>query len=571
MAKTVKVRKVVVECPQLSEITDEKARITSCRLECQVNSPSRAIIGVAIAEPANPDEIGIRAEKAEYSLRDLLTLSGDYQASLFDAKGNHVELFVKNYDIDGTTLLNEVVVAGVLSAPTFRVVAGKLTTTFSVLSKDSLMEAFNPSIYANVGHTHGGSTQNTPDLFTAFRSTFNSNNDNVVSSHIRNILKLTARDEDSIFKREMIVPSGATGLEADNNRIIFENAHTDNNADDVLPVIEGLLSRSDPLTTLLPNPGDWDGSPLGDDAPNLFEAKEGTVVGPRISLDTYHSWLLREFLGSKNFYNFLLQSVCPGFLFDYVCPFYKSTTPTSRIQHSRVNAQSPGIQTAFVEEVKSISLNLASSYQRPIAQMIVHGSVLRPHGAMSGTATPLGAHPPSPIPKGGKVINQAAPGWWSSAVYNEQQLEATPKDAEGILGSGRQINKSADAKTDTTDRIQGLPDEKTFLQNWATLQYGNMTLQHTHAAVIIPLDLSWGGDNPSKTIGERIQVSGRFDDDIVFFEGFLQAVSHEISVEGGSHAAAAQTHLEFSHIKTYSSKYSQVFQLPGDVNAANAT
>ena len=409
------------------------------------------------------------------------------------------------------------------------------------------------------------------DLSRVFRDTFTSNTGaNKVSAHIADLLDVTVDDSEGIFERSLLVPAGSTKEEQSNNKIIFKNAQETNKDANILDIIKGLLSRSESFTSLLPGPGDWEGSPLVDDI-NLFEHPEGPPL-TRIDLDTYSKWLLREFLSSKNFYNFLLQSVCPSFLFDYVCPFYDESSPTSRLQYTKVNTQPDGVKVHFLDEVKSVSLNLASSYQRPISQIITHGTVTMPHGAAAGTQTPLGAHPPAPDPKFGKIVNMSAPGWWSSYHRNEQQLAEAPKTSDGIQGNGRQIKANAQNKTNDIKKIHKEPKELSFLQNWATLQYGNLALQHTHAALVLPLDLRWGKD-PDFQIGERILIiagkpaAGIEATKKPYFEGFLQAVSHDIAVES-SGTGVSQTHLEFSHIKTYGASDGPVgwsiFSLPGD-------
>jgi hypothetical protein len=565
-AKNVEVRKIEVSCPELDAITGEQAQITSCRLECQANSPARAIVGVTLNEPKNPQQLSIATIKGPAVLRDLLYHSQVFQTQLFKKQGSTATLTVINRKIDGTEL-DRVVISGLLSSPTFRISAGNLVATYSILSEDTLMEGFNPSIYRTIHHTHGGASGKSPDLHVAYSTKLFEDKTPYIYKHIQELLKLTVDDTENIFKNELLNAPGTTPDEKNNKQVIQENAMAANH--DVKDIIEGLLRRSGSTPGQTGQFITWNGDPA-DEELNLFEHPDS----PRealLDMNVYTQWMVNEYTSSRNFYNFLMQTICPNFMFDYICPFSSNTAPASRIQHSKVNRQTHALPEVSVPFLKSISLNLASSYQRPLGQVIVYGSSAEMHGDGSGEYSPVGAWPNPIDPIGGKVLNQTAPSWWSPNIQSEQGLIDTPRTADGILRNGRQIQQNSNQKStaiQTINKNAALSGQnQNFLELWARKQYGGMALQHTSANIIMPLDLRWGSEltGMTRTIGERIKVR---NDDITqigstepLFSGFLQSVVHEINLESGGNYGVSETHLEFNYIKMPDT------ELPGDMMA----
>ena len=477
----------------------------------------------------------------------LMDLSTDFQKAVFDSVklGSDCTITVDDNTIGNG---NNLVFKGTVSSPNLAVSAGNLSASFSVLHEDTQMEAFNPSIYQTDQHSMGGGHDGS-DVLDTFASLFDGHGkvgkSHQVSDHIQMLLNATVHDNK--ITELILYPAGKDPANASHRTAVVRNAHEINRV--FVTKVEDFLNRSKTGTGLhIPD--------IGDRLQEFALLSGGEAGGAKVDLPTYRKWMLSSYLGSKNFFNFLVSTICPAFLFEYVC----NLDAKSYMQHVHYNHEPKatiGIKPA------SISLNLGSTYQRPLGQVVVYGPGADVFG--NGTTDALmdiGAWPNPIDPPGGKIINLQAPGWYAPQGNMPEQIFIEPVKRPAGAQGGRQIQPNALQKARTVAKLQGAnqKDVISFLQIWARKNYGLFALQNTSASFTLPLDVSWGHTD-GKPIGERYEITIEpvgAGYPVEVFEGHLQRVKHDVILQGAANQGSATTTLEFQYIKMPG------FELPGD-------
>jgi len=537
----IELRNVSIEVDAPSIYNWELYEISSFSLEASCGEPARATIN---ANKAIADVTSLRGEE---EMSDLMDLSADFQKAVFESVKLGSDCTIKVNDNtrgDG----NLIEFKGTVSSPSLSVSAGNLSASFSVLHEDTQMEAFNPSIYQTDQHSMGGGHDGT-DVLSRFSSLFDgapgAAKSHQVSDHIQMLLDATVHDGGTT--EIILYPAGKDPANAEHRTTLVRNAHEINRV--FVTKVEEFLKRSKTGTGLhVPD--------IGDRIKEFTLLDGGEAGGAKVDLPTYRKWMLASYLGSKNFFNFLVSTVCPAFLFEYVCNL-DSQSYMQHVHYNHLPKDEIGIKPA------SISLNLGSTYQRPLGQVVVFGPSADVMGdGTSDALMDIGAWPNPIDPPGGKIINLQAPGWYAPQGNMPEQIFIEPVKRPAGAQGGRQIQPNALQKARTVAKLQGAnqKDVISFLQIWARKNYGLFALQNTSASFTLPLDVSWG-QVKGKPIGERYTITiepvGK-GYPVAVFEGHLQRVKHDVILQGAANQGSATTTLEFQYIKMPG------FELPGD-------
>ena len=268
--------------------------------------------------------------------------------------------------------------------------------------------------------------------------------------------------------------------------------------------------------------------------------------------DIYCQWMSGQYSQSKNFYSYLLSTICPSFLLEYVC----NLDGESYLEHPQVNS----IQETSMQVLTSgLSYSLASKYQKSLGQVVTssQGVPIWGDGSTKAMGARIAGYPNPAAPEEGRYVTTQAPGWFKGTSYNKDQNFLA--EIEGHRSPGQIADEDLEV---LRDKVESRPSHEqlgySFLEAWSHKQYNLWALKNTTATFEIPLDVTWG--TKEKPIGRRYQmmIQNPAGPVPVMMRGYLNRVMHTVDVNGDSSTGSAQTVLDFTHIKTPD------FVLPGD-------
>ena len=525
MANPVDLREVKVTSTLLGD-TLEPSRVT-CIASC--GEPARVEMDINVV---SSDKM---AAKTDDELSEILDINKQYQLDAFSDNAARASVSIIDNILGDSS--NSLTFDGFISAPGFQVSSGSFGAQISIIQEDIQMENFNPSVYAADPASYGQSHADTvaADFFNSLMGTGRAKS---VSEHLLMLLSASHGNPKMTFNIPVAIEAfdgaGPTG----NRKKQMLAIHQANG--NSIDYIKGFLGRS--INTLLQVDSDPNNT-VEDLA--LLSADAGTDIG---NFDTYRHWLHNAYVGSKNYLNFILSTVCPSFLFEYVC----NMDGYSYMQHPKTNHKE--FTEASIQPL-SIKFNLASRYQKAIGQVASFGTGTGKHGDGPGSPLHMGAYPNPPAPETGKFISTSMPGWFNHTTYKKpfDYIANTGghRDPVGVAEADVQMVKEA-------KDVKPLQDNKgNFYEVWAQKQYYLWALKNTSAAFTVPLDVSWAGR--SKPLGERysILIQNPDGENLSMIRGYLNRVVHNIQTNAANSNGTAQTQLEFTHIKTPD------FELPG--------
>jgi len=527
MPKEIDLRAIKVESDLLGD-TLQPSRIT---LVAQCGEPARVELDVNVVTNEKIQSQG------EEDLAAVLMLNKTYQEKAFseEASKARISLIDNTLGDDSNTLEFN----GFISAPGFQIAPGSFGAQVSAIHEDVRMESFNPSVYAIAPAQFGTSFKSTVDAeFT--KRLQGAGRTKSVAEHIKYLLESSVSSDKLVSLNNAAAIQAYSGKGAANNaKKHYLNIHQANKKE--VDYITEFLNRS-PNTVIQVDQNEGN---TVDNVPLFTELQADDIA----VLMQYKNWMQNSYTGSKNFLNYILSTVCPNFLFEYVC----NMDGHSYIQHPQVN----GLETEEAEiEALSINFSLAARYQKSIGQVVTFG----PGNASWGDGAlnqglHMGAYPNPPAPDTGKFISTNMPPWFHHTThfqdFNYIAVTDGHRDPDGVADADLQKLQ------DITD-VSGLKDAgSNFYKVWSQKQYYLWALKNTAATFEIPLNVEWGTLN--KPLGARYTVAVTSTDGgaTKMVRGYLNRVVHHVQTNASGATGLAKTSLEFTHIKTPG------FELPG--------
>ena len=427
---------------------------------------------------------------------------------------------------------------GISSAPGLKVNAGKIGEQRTIIHPDQQISGINLSIYTLKDETGNSSSLPLDEIDPLSEDT--------VAHHIDSMIKFNIDETKNEYKGKSQGINPELQDAHDNNKKIYDS------------ILSKILNGS--VDTKL----GW--------ADRANEILAGNFQ--------YMNSISQVLGQSTNYLTTQNSYLCPSFLFTYICGF-DNGEGDSRLFHSQVNAGKGS--SYYVEadvDLISLNYNMGNTGELALGQIILTTNIMGRYGDLSETghgagtssgqvskAMPLnGMWPPQKIPKHGDTRTIMMPRWMEHQYAPAQPgqinagLDGQPAPRDPDVNAQAGIDKLAE-KHD--GRIEGTTE---FLKLWAQKHYVQQALQNHTCSIQIPLDIRWGCSRPSplpvgnlqdatagggRPVGLVYKVSANNykegQSKVFLFEGYLQSVTHEVSV--GEAQGRATTHLVFSHVK----------------------
>tara|TARA_B100002019_G_scaffold293300_1_gene319956 strand:- start:6059 stop:7717 length:1659 start_codon:yes stop_codon:yes gene_type:complete len=540
MSEEVELKEVFVEGSFKDKFT-ALGVVSKVTMTAQCGEPSR--VDLHLSGPNNKNQ-DVNVISSGAQLQAMLDANKKFQEESWS--GTHgetetVELIVQK---DGKTE-SKAVFTGVIASPGFSISSGQFASVCSLVHEDVQMESLDPSIYLRQSITMGTAEEpNKRLLNSAFMFDFRDGvRKQPLNKHIELLLQCSVENPNMNWKL------GDPDKQKDNVKKNFEDAddicqeiHRNNKAQLKAGPIRGFLSRSTD-TELQDDSGDLSMSVDLMGGPSTYEC----VCNP----ESYTEWICSAYGSSRNFYNFIMQTICPNYLLEYTCQI----DGDSKVGHPQTDTKTPKAETV---EIQSFSFNLGSRYQRSLGMVVCNGVSKGVTGMHENTnpEADMGAYPETVDPENGKIIHTERPPWFETIMRaplpeTKEEVKDNKVIPEGRNPEQRGQKDSKKAVDDHDKNFQGKGQNPTdFLKLWAEKQYRLWGLKNTTATVTLPLSLEWGTVENNKPIGKRYLIKAKPGPDGKggsLFEGYLNRVVHNAAV--GRDMGNASTILDFTHIK----------------------
>jgi hypothetical protein len=397
---------------------------------------------------------------------------------------------------------------------------GAVNIGMTLLHEDIKLQNFNTSIYTGVSPMGWGQVrglENAPIAGNLLGVEYNA--DAGVAEHIGYVLDET-HDNKDLKNTLRSIDKKLDDVKKIRLAIFDQNG-------DSIKVVKEFLSNS---TNTKMQADTSAGDPLGESL--MFE--KGKAV---CDIGAYYSYLSRRFVSSGNFLSYIQQSICPSFLFNFICNF----DGRARMEHGKWDHTA---EKSVSLKIKEIHYNLAPRYQRALGQVVCQSNSADRYGAGGIPDELLGAFPNPLSPSDGKISMVAAPDWFKATGDHHEQSYIYSPDGN------RDIDENADgivSKQEFANATSiGYDLAPSFLTTYAQKGYIATALQAAVCVVKTPLDVSWGSES-GNSLGERYSVKSS-ESGAVLFRGLLHGVTHQLDVSGGQEGIA-ETTLRFTHIK----------------------
>ena len=536
MSEKIELREVSVE----SDLFKNQLQPSRVNMIAQVGEPARVEMEVNLVTNEK------LATKSDEDLQELLDLNKDYQTQAFqvDTASEATINVSDNILGDGG---NNLSFRGFISAPGFQIAPGTFNAKVSAVHEDVRMENFNASIYASDGVAFGSTRANRSGSgMRLLDENFSEyiENGGATDSIADQIIGLL----DASVDAQNMSPNDFARVQA----FMTDKGHHTAQLRLAQQIHEKNQGRTDFIKSFLARSKDTIN--LSDPSSGLdliqpLTANRSEDIAER---SIYTHWMSNSYGQSKNFYSYLLSTICPAFLLEYVCNFYEGG---SYIEHPQVNSE---IEKEVEIMAKSINYSLASRYQKALGQVVTssRGVPIWGDGNAKGSGARMAGWPNPASPEEGRYIQTEGPPWFKGTQYHKDQNYIA--EIEGPRNPEAAADEAFEDFQDVVDREAAEKPGFDFLEAWSKKQYNLWALKNTNANFEVPLNVAWGGqDFP---IGRRysLKVKNPTGAAPIVMRGYLNRVIHTMDVNADSSTGTAQTTLDFTHIKTPG------FVLPGD-------
>ena len=503
----------------------------------QCGEPSRVDLHLSGPNSQNKDVNVITSGK---QLQEMLDTNKDFQKDTWLQNSDPQTVTLQVFEGQGDAPESEIEFTGLLSSPGFSIAPGQFASTCSLVHEDVMMESIDPSIYLRTGVVMGaGEEANKSCLYAACLTDFeDSVRKQTLNQHIQLLLDKSINGNFEWSTKDPDKQGGNVNKNFESADELCEMIHKNNGTQYGKAKVAAFLGRSTD-TMLQSDSGGLSAEVNCMGADQLFS----NACNP----SGYIQWLCSVYGSSRNFYNFIMQTICPSFLLEYTCQF----DGESKLAHPQVDSKDT---TSAEVEVMSFSFNLGSRFQRPIGLVVCNGanSSVTGYSESTNPTTEMGCYPEEVNPSNGKIIHTERPAWFEPIFNNPEKAHQPKKDWDDNDRNPEKHGRDDSEKTEeAVDEAHPGENENStsFLKLWAEKQYRLWGLKNTTATVTIPLDLVWGSSK-GKKIGERYEIQLKDKGDNVkgiLFKGYLNRVVHNAAV--GRDTGNAVTILDFTHIK----------------------
>ena len=492
-----------------------------------VNSmPSATVRGTR----ANIDGSAMDSSKTPLNLDYLAKLASDDQNDMWKDEPPTLTLTVD----DGQD--HQAKMEGWCAAPAINVGVGRVLEQRTIVHKDHCVSGINFGIYENKYEwaSKAGMPVCDPNIDEA-----------VFQSQVFRLMKWVLEKSEHALKNEGDNPDAAKYIkdtDVQNGKLFWEW---------LAPILANSKDTALKLGSVLPGPG------------------------PMCQDGLYGEKLIEYLFSSTNVLNSFQNSWMPNFLMQQVTN-WDAEPKSTEFMHAQTSA-GPGGRCWQEETVDVMNVNFNMGGQvgeMPLGQINVMARKRVPWAAetagvadkyqsISSAIVPNAGWPETKRPSNGEVRQVMAPSWmtvdyrYDSASQDMPSTKGSPKNGRNAPAVVQESVESV--KEQMEIRTEGA---RNFLHSWAKKHYVQQSLQNCTASMTIPLDISWGcqathkGAPPGtlllslpKSVGWvfKMSASNADGDDILLFEGYLVAVTHDIHV--GERTGKATTRLDFTHVK----------------------
>jgi len=533
MTEPIELKKVTVESDILGDL--EPSRI---EMVIQCGEPSRVNFSINTPNPESP--VTLASEGAQ--LQKLLDKNSEFQTQMFSGDESRATVTISEESIVGGGGSTEITFEGVLASPSFVLSPGTFSSGISAIHEDILMENLVTNIYSEQMVKFGKQSKNNETQFLSnykkeiMQGSESALKEQDLNKHILALIK-SSIESDKLFDVDAENEIEKNDKAYKNRLEMAKEEHNLNVNGEGLTLAKAFLDRSTDtrLQSEIPGPG-------GAEAIDVFSDAH-KCARP----DSYCEWMVHQFVSAKNFYSFLINTVCPTFLMEYVC----QADGDSKFQHPLTDDSE---ETDIDIQISRISFNLGSRFQRAIGLVTCQAKARNLIGEAQNDAATLGPDIgffPSGgrDPANGKVISTSSPSWFDPMYDNNPQVYN--KKTRDKNQEGRKPEEAAEANMEAKDDARNGKEQKgvDFLGLWAEKQYRLWALKNTTSTIELPLNLNWGKSD-GNPIGKRYKVKaqGGGGENPILFSGYLNRVTHSAAV--GQNQGSAITVLDFTHIKT---------------------
>lgn len=540
MSEPIQLRTVNIKGSFMAKYSTSIGGVSKITMTTQCGEPAR--VDLECGGP-NPTKKDVNIISGGTQLKAVLDANKEFQKDLFSGTDSEYTIIIETKSLIGEGGDGEVTFNGVLSSPGFSIAPGSFAASCSLVHEDVLMESIDPTIYLRQANVMGTTEEVlATKLNLAFEKDFlTSVRKQPLNKHIELLIKSSIDNSKMTWGANKDPNRQGANVKKnfDDSDDVCEEIHKHNKATSGLEIAKEFLKRSED-TALQDKSGDLSEEVL------LFDGKE--IHENAADPSSYANWLCGAYGTSRNFYNFIMQTITPNFLLEYTCQF----DGDSKIGHPQVDSKNPQLKKL---QITSFSFNLGSRFQRALGMVICNGGSNFITGAheVGNSSVDMGCYPQTPNPDNGKLIHTEGPPWFTPLGRFTKKKEHHP-DADDEADPNARVPKAqgeddSEKAKDARDDAMAESKPVEFLKLWAEKQYRLWCLKNTTATIHMPLDLEWGvkDGNP---IGKRYTVkpkdSGQETSGILF-SGYLNRVQHTASV--GSNVGNATTILDFTHIK----------------------